>query len=478
MFEAKWTTVEDRMADIFDIGYGRMWLPPPSRADSGNQSVGYDVFDRFDLGKPRNETLYGTETSLKTLVRSAHSAGVLVNTDFVPNHNGFSNLGTVDNKGTATTADDVTFAQNGGYPGFVLSVPSDVDGDFHGAFETGPNPQEIERLSGLIDIDQETVHMFIRHPTSPGNPQNIPAGTASAFGRGPQNLPDVNNTRFYPDQQLPGPTVFDERLNETVTLRHFNLANSSLGDPVAENALGLLMRNARWMIEDVGVDGFRIDAGRHFPRWVLDYLDRAMFLSKTQPLLDGSVQHPFSFTETGYDSTGFIQPFIRKDINNADLSKVGGNRDVLDFNLFGALRDNLTNNGAVNNWHNIKKASIDLNLDNTRNGSQGVAFAQSHDELGPALQNVAYAYIAHDARQRVGIHQCPRVRRRPRFSARRQRRRPRRVLRRDDHPAGRAAQQSRSRRFSRAMARRRVQSQWIFQRVRLRAIEVGHRGTQ
>jgi alpha-amylase len=389
MFEAKWTTIEDRMADVFATGYGRMWLPPPSRADSGNQSVGYDVFDRFDLGKPRNETLYGTEASLKTLVRSAHSAGVLVNTDFIPNHNGFSNSGTVDTKGTATTADDVTFAQNGGYPGFVLSTPADADGDFHGAFEGG---QENFRLSGLIDIAQEKNFGFIRQPVAAGNALNIPAGTLGAFGRGPTNLPDANNARFYPDQGLGSTTVFDPRLNQNVTIRHFNTVTPLSGDAVAENALGLIMRDARWMLEEVGVDGFRIDAGRHFPRWVLDYLDTAMFLAKTQPLLDGSQQHPFTFTETGYDSAAFIQPFIRKDINNANLTQLGGNRDALDFNLFGSLTGNLTSNGLANNWHNIKKASIDLNDDGLRNGSQGVSFAQSHDELGPFLQNVAYAY--------------------------------------------------------------------------------------
>ena len=53
------------------------------------------------------------------------------------------------------------------------------------------------------------------------------------------------------------------------------------------------------------------------------------------------------------------------------VSQVGGNRDVLDFNLFGALNGNLTANGYGNNWHNIKKASIDLNVDGLPNGSQG-----------------------------------------------------------------------------------------------------------
>ena len=119
MFEARWDTIEDRMADIFEVGYGQMWLPPPQRADSGNQSVGYDVFDRFDLGSPRKETLYGTETGLKTSIASAHDASVKMYTDFIPNHDGFRNKNTPN------------FAAQGGYPGFLLSAPGDTFGDFH-----------------------------------------------------------------------------------------------------------------------------------------------------------------------------------------------------------------------------------------------------------------------------------------------------------------------------------------------------------
>lgn len=391
VFEARWDTIEDRMADIHATGYGRLWLPPPARADSGGLSVGYDVFDRFDLGKPRNETLYGTETGLKTLIGQAHRAGVRVNTDFIPNHNGFSDASTFDNQGTPSDpTDDVTFLGSGGYPGFVVRLPNDIDGDFHGAFEGG---EQNFRLSGLIDIAQEKNHEFIRHPTAFGNPLNIPAGTEGIFGRPAQNVPNPGNAAFYPDQGLGGTAVFDARTGQNVTLYDFNTTNPLAGDPYAENATGLLMRNIRWMIQEVGVDGFRFDAGRHFPRWVMNYLDQAAFLAEREPLLDGSPQHPYSFTEVGYDSFAFQQDFIRKDINNANLTQVGGNRDALDFNLFGALKANLTSNGLANNWHGIRNASIDINDDGLRNGSQGVAFAQSHDELGPFLQNVAYAYI-------------------------------------------------------------------------------------
>ena len=35
MFEASWSTLQNRMPDIFQAGYGQMWLPPPERADTG-----------------------------------------------------------------------------------------------------------------------------------------------------------------------------------------------------------------------------------------------------------------------------------------------------------------------------------------------------------------------------------------------------------------------------------------------------------
>lgn len=374
VFEAKWDVMEDRMADIFEVGYGRMWVPPPARAGSVF-SVGYDVFDRFDLGKPRDETRYGTAEGFRSFVTAAHQANVHVNPDLIWNHNGVGNR------------NDANFIDLGGYPGFALTLPNDINGDFHDPFIDALLDDEIlGQLAGLNDIAQEKNYQFVRNPVDASNPSNIPAGTTF-------NLPDSNNARFYPDQDLGGTTVFDSRLGTNVTLYNFNASNPLAGDPVAENALGLLMRNARWMVQEFDIDGFRLDAARHFPRWVLDYFDQSTFLSKQTPLLDGSPQHIYSFIETGFDSPGFLQDFIRKDIDNGNLGNVGGNRDVLDFRLFNRLKENLTGNGLDNNWHNVVGSSIDINDDGLVNGSQGVAFVQSHDETGAFLSNVAHAYV-------------------------------------------------------------------------------------
>lgn len=374
MFEARWNTVEDRMADIFAVGYGQMWIPPTSRADSSNFSAGYDVFDRFDLGSPRNETLYGTETSLKAMIQSARNANVDIYADLILNHNGFSDQSTFDNQGTpGNTADDVTFVESGGYPGFVITLPDDVDGDFHGAFEGGDLKG---RLSGLIDIDQSKNHLFIRHPVDASNPSNLPAGTSGIFGRPPANVPNPDNARFYPDQDLggmlldvdPGPGEF------LITRYEFNTATPLAGDPVLENAEQLTLRHAQWMIQEIGVDGFRIDAAKHFPQNTLTKLDQTVYAASNRLNFDGTIKPVFSFSEVLDGNRGFVQSFVNKGLPNPAAISPGdntvrGNRDALDFPLSFALRDNLTDNGFANNWHGIKSASLDNFDDGLINGS-------------------------------------------------------------------------------------------------------------
>lgn len=369
IFEARWDNIENRVADIHNVGYGRLWVPPPAKASGGGFSVGYDVFDRFDLGDARDETRYGTSESFRAMIEASHKASVGVNPDLIWNHNAFSDYR------------DTNLVNQGGYPGFAITLPGDINGDFHSPFATG----DIEgRISGLNDIDHDKVYSFYRHPTEVGNPNNIPSGTV-------YNQVDPNNARFYPDMDLGGTQVIDGRGNPT-TLYDFNATTPLAGDPVMEGSLQLLMRNVRWMIQEYDIDGFRMDATKHFEREFLQDFDTASFLAKREPLLDGSPNHVYSFGEAFDGNKAFLQEFVRKDIDNNNLGTVGGNRDSLDFSLFFALRDNLTGNGLANNWHSIRSAHFDQNDDGLINGSQGVTFVNSHDSDGAFLNNVAYAY--------------------------------------------------------------------------------------
>jgi hypothetical protein len=376
-FESSYQTIENRMADLFLAGYGFVWIPPPFRADSGDSSVGYDVYDRFDLGKPGKPTLYGTEDGLKSMARMAHRAGLDLHVDFIINHNGFSTTGTDG------------FVAAGGYPGFALTLPKDVDGDFHSAFAGGP---ELERLSNLIDIAHEKNHRFIRSPVGP-NPANLPAGTKPAFGR-LANVPDPQNRRFYPDIGHKTIRVFDPRTGEqNITVHSFNLERPLDGDPSVENATGYLMRNAQWLIQAIGVDGLRIDAAKHVQGFVLDFVDRAVYRQNPRLHLDGSTNHVFTYSEVFDANPAILMPHVKKTINPAEPGRIGGNRDTLDFRLYFALKDNLERTGVPGAWGRIKDAALDVVDDGLRNGSAGVTFAHNHDVFKAfALEHVAQAY--------------------------------------------------------------------------------------
>ena len=347
-FESRWETIEKKIPDAFMAGYTDYWFPPPYKADTGGYSVGYDVFDRFNLGSPFDQTLYGTETGLRRVVDVAHRAGQGVYLDYVANHNGFRDVGTPG------------FATGGGYPGFAVTLPGDIDGDFHGRYEGG---DWNGRLAGLIDIAQEKNNRFVRNPTAAG--QNAP----------PYQFPDPRNARFYPDPTLPA---------NAQGIRPFNTTNPMAGVPYEENATGLLVRNAQYLIQSVGADGLRLDAVKHVPDWFWrDFFDVVM-KDCGRPNLAGYRVTPFSFGECYDGSFDTLRRYIRKD--------GFGNRDVKDFPLFFAMRDVLTGNG-YGDMRRLEFASFDGVDGNANDGTYGVQFAQSHDNGPAGLNNVAHAYI-------------------------------------------------------------------------------------
>ena len=367
-FESSWETMEDRTADAFVAGYGGVWTPPPSKADSG-QTTGYDLFDRFDLGSPGSPTLYGTEAGLLAVGAEQDKAGIGTFVDLVLNHNGFRNR------------DTPGFEAAGGYPGFVLSYGGDPDGDFHAEWNDCGSDPLICRIAGLIDIAQEKNHVMIRHPVTPGDPQNIPAGTI-------HNKPDDTNRRFYSDLSLPA---------NGIGIHPFNTADPTAGDAVAENATGLLLRNTRWLIEVVGIDGFRIDAGKHMPDWFFrNFYDQHVW-QRGKADLTGNPTTPFCFLEVFDGNWGVLDDYVCKGTtgNCNGGGGVTGNRDVLDFPLYFALRDML-NAGGFGSWENVIGASVDGIFDgNPNDGDFGVQFVQAHDDSTPppTSDNLAYAYM-------------------------------------------------------------------------------------
>ena len=368
-FESSWRTMEDRTADAFAAGYQRIWAPPVSKGESGGFSIGYDTFDRFDLGTPGSPTRYGTEREFVALVNEQDKAGIATFVDLIINHNSFKDNNTPG------------FEASGDYPGFVLSFGGDPHGDFHPRFDDCGADPIICRIAGLIDIAQEKNHVMIRHPVEANNPQNIPAGSF-------HDKPNEANRQYYSDLGLPA---------NSIGIHPFNIGDPMAGDAVPENATGLLMRNLRWLIEVIGVDGFRVDAVKHMPDWFLrDFFDRHVWNRATSQVT-GEKFTPFSFGEFFEGNVAAHGGYICKGFTgncNGD-GGVTGNRDTLDFPLYFKLRDELNGTG-LGVWSNITGGSVDAVFDGDANdGDFGVQFVEAHDASTgpPAMNNLAYAYI-------------------------------------------------------------------------------------
>ncbi len=95
-----WNHVGQELPALRQAGFTALWLPPASKAANiGGMSMGYDVYDYYDLGKyPQKavrqvngkdevRTWFGSEQELRTLIKTAHEQDMKVYADLVLNHN-------------------------------------------------------------------------------------------------------------------------------------------------------------------------------------------------------------------------------------------------------------------------------------------------------------------------------------------------------------------------------------------------------
>src|ERR1041385_8695472 len=240
LFNVNWDELIQKMPEIAEAGYTSLWLPPPAKGGSV-YSVGYDLFDPFDLGDKDQRgtvrTRYGTKAQLLEVVETAHRFGIRVYLDNVMNHRGFDVPGY--NASTPTNL----------YPGLSpkdFHLRTQADGsyrnwdnisNFSSQWDVQPLP-----LSGLLDLANE------------------PGGTNENFGPALGNttakisyIRQPANREYYMDTNLPAIAA---------PWRPFNGTN---GDPVVEDVNSYLIRAAIWTLNETKCDGFRLDAVKHTP---------------------------------------------------------------------------------------------------------------------------------------------------------------------------------------------------------------------
>jgi alpha-amylase len=86
-----WHTYLAKLAPrLRDLGFDGIWIPSPAKGNSGGYSMGYDVFDHYDLGdkfqKGTLPTMFGNKDSLLRLIAVAHANGLEIYPDIVLNH--------------------------------------------------------------------------------------------------------------------------------------------------------------------------------------------------------------------------------------------------------------------------------------------------------------------------------------------------------------------------------------------------------
>lgn len=243
LFNLSWSQITAKLPEIAEAGYTSLWLPPPTKASSG-YSVGYDLFDPFDLGDRDQRgtvgTRYGTKTELVHLIRLAHRFGLRVYLDNIMNHRGFEVPGY-----DAYTPTNL-------YPGLWpadLHLRTTADGFFRNVswVRDWNNVWQVQHLSlgGLVDLAHETPNanfgptegstapkpVFVRHPRNPEYYDLHPSLGRVGFGKVTQAVLDAH------------PGFYAEDLN------------------------AYLLRSVRYLIDQTHCDGLRLDAVKHVPSY-------------------------------------------------------------------------------------------------------------------------------------------------------------------------------------------------------------------
>jgi len=368
-FETEWDDMYQRLPLVAEIGFEGIWHPSPCKApiagvfpNGGGGNVGYNLFDRFDIGEhPQRGTLatrYGTRGSLRNMTDNAHNCDMRIYPDIVFNHTG--NGPHIDT-----------------YPGMRYF-------DFHG-WDDGAFPLGFKRTARMTDYN----------PDSGGCDQNFQQELVSLI----DIVTEIDN-RFSSGGSCGGSMVTPGDY-----IRHPGMLEKYPGgSEIAEHPVEFLERWIQWLGNAEDWDGVRLDAPKHVVREFFG-----------EPVSPGNgygfnhwIQQNFD-TRRGHGDDDDHNEMYRWDIRRDD-ALVFSEMFIYDKSEVGYWRD--WNGGAgPDNWSGVKMRYLDFPLlkqmmypaFNDGNMSalsgfaafgqkEGVTFVHSHDEDNMGKKDLAYAY--------------------------------------------------------------------------------------
>lgn len=216
------------------MGFTAVWLPPASKGTNGGYSVGYDIYDPYDLGefdqKNSVRTKYGTKAELLAAIKAVHDAGMQVYVDIVHNHLAGADEPELIRVRKVDPEDRTQF----------ISEPFDIEAYTKFTFP-GRRGQyssfvwDFKCFSG-VDYDNKTRETAIY-------------SILNDYGEGWEEVVDDEKGNYdylmYDDIEFRNPYVREE-----------------------------LKKWGEWLYKEIGFDGVRIDAVKHIsPDWENEWLD-------------------------------------------------------------------------------------------------------------------------------------------------------------------------------------------------------------
>jgi hypothetical protein len=366
-FNTSYRELADKMPELAEVGYGSLWLPPPTKG-SGGLSVGYDNWDPFDLGgkdqRGSIRTRYGTEAELLRLIEVAHRFGIRVYFDNIMNHRAFDVPGYNE-----YTPIDV-------YPGLVpedfhLRVTED---GFYRKWDNVANwddawQVQYRNFSDLIDIAQETPNGNFGRTEGSSYPK-------VSFIRTPSNPelydyhPTLGRVGFY---------------NTNITA---GVVASNQNGQYTEDLGAYMMRSVRWLVDHTKVDGLRLDAVKHVPSYFYGQQSGAGKDESNAGYL-GQAQEQFNitrgFSDSNHRDSCFDTDLARDDLMmfGEHLGKPPGYQEYIDAGM--RLVDSQLKNQLNNKLGNPSETLSGLDQagwsgDPAFNQYTAVMFAKSHDD--------------------------------------------------------------------------------------------------
>lgn len=228
-----WDDVASQAERLASLGIASVWIPPASKGADGAETIGYDIYDLYDLGefdqKGSVATRYGTRQALEHAIQILHEHHIHVYADVVLNH-----------KAGADEAEEVTAHRvNPDNRKEVISDPYQIR-----AFTRFTFPGRGGRYSDFlwdfqcfsgVDWDEQAQE---------------------------KGIFKIHNEYGEQWEELLG----DEKGN----FDYLMFADIDFRNPAVREEL---IRWGSWFIDQTGVDGFRLDAAKHitptfFPEWL------------------------------------------------------------------------------------------------------------------------------------------------------------------------------------------------------------------